>query len=155
MSLQVITKKGYNTNCQHIEDGTKGTMFCRQHLPMHFVEWKVLYFDWYFTEVCSWGCNWQSALLQVMAYHWVIWLFQVYTLSLIRKAVKYHYNVVSFLQNYHNRHPIACPWGQGMGCLLWLLTLMHVLLQSLLCWMQNHIILDRIVTAHDCTFHIT
>ena len=26
-------------------------------------------------------------------------------------------NMVSFLQNTHNRHPIACPWGRGMGCL--------------------------------------
>ena len=30
-----------------------------------------------------------------------------------------HYNVVNFPQYPHNRHPIACPWGRGMGCLLW------------------------------------
>ena len=47
------------------------------------------------------------------------------------------YNAVSFLQNYHNRHPIACPLGQDIGCFLWLLILMHGLLQSLLCWAHN------------------
>ena len=30
-----------------------------------------------------------------------------------------HFNMVNFLQNPHNRHPIAHPWGQDMGCLLW------------------------------------
>ena len=27
---------------------------------MHFREWKVLYFDWYFPEVCFEGSNWQK-----------------------------------------------------------------------------------------------
>ena len=31
---------------------------------------------------------------------------------------RYH-NAVNFLQTNHNRHLIACPWGRGMGCLLW------------------------------------
>ena len=35
------------------------------------------------------------------------------------------YKAVNFLPNLHNRHPIARPWG--MGCLLWLLTLIYVL----------------------------
>ena len=48
-------------------------------------------------------------------------------------TVQCRYNVVIFLQNYHRRHPIARPWGR----LLWLFTLMHVLLQSLLCWVQK------------------
>ena len=34
-------------------------------------------------------------------------------------AVLYHYHVVNFLPNPHNRHPIAHPWGWDMGCLLW------------------------------------
>ena len=29
------------------------------------------------------------------------------------------YNSVNFLTNPHNTLPIACPWGRGMGCLLW------------------------------------
>ena len=33
--------------------------FRRRHFYMHFHEWKVLYFDSNFTEVCSWGSNWQ------------------------------------------------------------------------------------------------
>ena len=28
----------------------------------------------------------------------------------------------SFMENTYNRHPIACPWGQAMGCLLWVQT---------------------------------
>ena len=35
-------------------------------------------------------------------------------------TVRCRYNAVNFLQNPHNRHPIARPWGWGMGCLLWL-----------------------------------
>ena len=30
-----------------------------------------------------------------------------------------HYKVINFVKNSHNRHPIACLWGQDMGCLLW------------------------------------
>ena len=33
--------------------GQNGRQFDRQHFQMHFHEWKVLYFDWNFTEVCS------------------------------------------------------------------------------------------------------
>ena len=39
-------------------------------------------------------------------------------------------------QNIHNRHPIAHLWGWGMGCLLWVQTLIDILLQSLQCCMQ-------------------
>ena len=41
------------------------------------------------------------------------------------------YNAVNFLPNPHNRHPIACLWGRDMGCPLWMITLIYVLLQSL------------------------
>ena len=30
-------------------------------------------------------------------------------------TVRCRYNAVNFLQNPHNRHPIACQWGRGMG----------------------------------------
>ena len=36
----------------------------------------------------------------------------------IKCHCKCHFNMVSFLRNPHNRHSIARPWGQGMGCLL-------------------------------------
>ena len=32
----------------------------RQHFQMHFHEWKVIYFDMNFIEICFWGRNWQS-----------------------------------------------------------------------------------------------
>ena len=34
--------------------------FHRQYFHMHFREWKVLYFDKNFTEICSKGFNWQQ-----------------------------------------------------------------------------------------------
>ena len=36
----------------------------------------------------------------------------------ITNTVRCLYNAVNFLQNPHNRHPIARPWGRDMGCLL-------------------------------------
>ena len=38
----------------------------------------------------------------------------------------YCYNVVNFLQNPHNRHPIAYLWGRDMGCLMWVQSLTYV-----------------------------
>ena len=35
-------------------------------------------------------------------------------------TVRCRYNAVNFLQNPHNRHPIAHPSGRDMGCLLWI-----------------------------------
>ena len=43
------------------------------------------------------------------------------------------YNAVKFLQNPHNRNPIACPWRWGMGCLLWFFLLIHFLPLILQC----------------------
>ena len=41
-------------------------------------------------------------------------------------TAKHRYNTVGFLNNIHNRWPIASPCGQGMGLLLWLHNLWHV-----------------------------
>ena len=60
------------------------------------------------------------------------------------------HNAVNLLTNTHNRHPIARPWGRGMGCLLWLQTLMNVIPKSLQCCVQYHVMLDRFITALDC-----
>ena len=38
---------------------TKWLQFRRRYIQMHFREWKVLYFDQNFTEVCSSRSNWQ------------------------------------------------------------------------------------------------
>ena len=51
------------------------------------------------------------------------------------------YNTVNFLQIPHNRHPIAQPWGWGMGCLLWIQILIYVLPQ----WLEYcHVVLDHV-----------
>ena len=39
---------------------TKLPPFRRRHFQMHFREWKVLYIDQHFPEVCSYGVNWQQ-----------------------------------------------------------------------------------------------
>ena len=57
------------------------------------------------------------------------------------------YNTVNFLQSHHNGHPIACPHGQAMGCLLWFLNVIYVPPQSLQYCMPWHVILDHTVTA--------
>ena len=46
-----------------------------------------------------------------------------------------HYNEVNFLLKHHDRHPIARPWGWGMGCLLRVRSLVHALLLSSQCHM--------------------
>ena len=52
--------------------------------------------------------------------------------------VKFHidrmqccYNAVIFHKNIHKRSPIARPWGQGMGCLLWIQHLIGILREFL------------------------
>ena len=41
-------------------------------------------------------------------------------------AVLCRYNAVAFLQNNHKRHPIACPLGRCMWCLLWFWYVIHL-----------------------------
>ena len=48
--------------------------------------------------------------------------------------VWYYYNAVSFLENPHKRHPIAHPLGRGMGCLLWVHTLIYVMARNCSEW---------------------
>ena len=62
------------------------------------------------------------------------------------------YNAVNFLTNIHKRHPIARPLGRGMGRLLWIQHLIDVLTQLLKLFMWYLTILDRVITALDCTY---
>ena len=64
------------------------------------------------------------------------------------------YNVVSFLQIHRNKHPIARPHGQAMRCLLWRQIPIYVLPQWLEYCTQYRVVLDRVVTALDCTILI-
>ena len=49
------------------------------------------------------------------------------------------------------RHPIACLLGRGVGCLLWLQTLIHILPPSVQKGLQCYVILDRVKTVLVCT----
>ena len=55
----------------------------------------------------------------------------------------YRYDAVNFLQNIKERHPIARPSGQGMGCFLWIQPVIDKLPQLLQWCMQYHGILDH------------
>ena len=57
------------------------------------------------------------------------------------------YNTVNFLQNPHNRHPIARPYFVSLD-------FDYMLLQSMQCCMKYRVILDRIKTALECTCYI-
>ena len=59
--------------------------------------------------------------------------------NLIKSTVQYRYNADIFFQNPPNRYPIARP------CI----TLINILLQSLLCCVQYHKILNRDISAPD------
>ena len=48
--------------------------------------------------------------------------------------VRCHYNMVSFLQNPHNTHPIACPSGRAMGFLLWVYSISQEICTRFLLW---------------------
>ena len=52
-----------------------------------------------------------------------------------------YYNVVNSLWSTHNRHPISCPLGHAMWCLLWVQVLIYVLSQSCQCNMKYHVVL--------------
>ena len=36
-------------------------IYLQAQFEMHFREWKMLYFEKYFTDICSQGFNWQSS----------------------------------------------------------------------------------------------
>ena len=59
------------------------------------------------------------------------------------------YNVMNFLQNIRERHPIARPSGRG---LLWGQPLIDIPPQFLQRHVQYHVILDHDITALDCIF---
>ena len=59
-------------------------------------------------------------------------------------------NMVAFLQNYHQRHPIAHSLGRYMGCHLWVQTYIHILPQSPQWWVQYYAILDHVIMVLDC-----
>ena len=60
------------------------------------------------------------------------------------------YNAVKFLPNSPKIHPLARPLGRGMGCILWVRTVIFTLPQSLQWLVQYHVILDHVITALGC-----
>ena len=54
-------------------------------------------------------------------------------------------------KNIHKRHLMARPLVRGMGCRLWIQHLIDILPQCMHVVMQYLTILDRVITARDCT----
>ena len=69
-------------------------------------------------------------------------------------TVRFRYNVVNFIKIEHKGHPIVRPLGRGMGCLLWIQSLIYFLPQSYHCCVQYYSILDPVITALDCITRI-
>ena len=64
--------------------------------------------------------------------------------------MRWRYNAVDFLQNSHNRHPIARSLVRGMGCLSWKQTTIYVLPQYR---RTVYKIMNRIITIFDNICH--
>ena len=75
-------------------------------------------------------------------------LWIIHDLSIV-STVQCCYNVVNSRKNINQRHPIACPLGLGMGCLLWIQHLSDVLPQFLQLLTQYLPIMDHVITAFD------
>ena len=61
------------------------------------------------------------------------------------------YNAVNFLPNSHKIQPIDRPLGRDIGCNLWFDTLIYISIQSTQCCLKYRVILDRVITALDCS----
>ena len=62
-----------------------------------------------------------------------------------------HYNMVNFLQNTHNWHPIAHPWWQAIGCILWVWLMFYISHSNDHCKPLYCVMLDHAIMAHNCT----
>ena len=76
------------------------------------------------------GCVVWQALCQTMSNN-----FQWYPFVDGDNTVRRRYNAVNFPQTPDNWHPIARPWGRGMGCVLWVWNLIYVMLLASQCRM--------------------
>ena len=66
-------------------------------------------------------------------------------------TARWRYNVVNFLKNPYKKHLIAHPFGRGMGCLLWVHTVIYILPREVQWCMQYNFISDCVTTAPNCT----
>ena len=78
------------------------------------------------------------------------WAILWYLFGSLFYRVQCHYNVLNFLQKSHNRHPIPCPWGQGMGCILWVQSLLQVLYHLLQFSMQYNVTVVTVTCPSTC-----
>ena len=117
MSLYIYIRMYVHIHCMyilvHVYMCMYGCVHACRHVHMHLSNANTIIHVW--TQWC----------------YLSVYVCTVYILMhLISHTVWYLYNTISFLQNPHKRHPIARPLGWGIGCLLWLQTLIYILPQS-------------------------
>ena len=78
---------------------------CDEHSETIYVQWNIhiLLFCFVF---CGYGMG-------------SLWIYRIYLPVFITVTVLCCYNMVNFLSNPHNRHPISRLSGWDMGCLWW------------------------------------
>ena len=96
---------------------------------------------------------WYLSYIDILVYTWwiaILYIFMLNKFYLSPESWVLSYDAVNFPQNIHERHPIARPLGQGMGCLMGVQLLIDIQPQFLQWYVQYHAILVRGITAFDC-----
>ena len=121
-------------------------------LVLQFIQLGLTNLDW------EGGASQQWMIVTVVVTSKPCWRCHVIDFSLSSEAntVRCHYNAVNFLQNIHKRHNIAHPSGRGMGCLLWVQSLIDILPQFLqmMCAISCYVGLCYNVTLLYCAFDV-
>ena len=124
------------------------------------IMWPVYHF---YSRLLYWQCDNFMIVLVSMQLLWKLWIksigiwLQQHAVNLesyecfFGYTVRCRYDEVNLIPNPRKLHPIARPLGRCIGCILWVQTVIYTLLQSPQWCMQYHVILDRVVTALDCT----
>ena len=96
--------------------------------------WRLGNSGWMWT----WAVDQRWVLLLLS--HSLVWLSHTYI---------HHSDKINIILWTRNRHPIACPWGQAMGCLVWVQSM--VSWQLLYC-IQCGVIICHVITGPPCIF---
>ena len=86
------------------------TLACRSRCSANFMVLMVIYnpiITFHQVSVLIWHHTFSMANVTLR------WSTTIITVMILTS--QWHYNGISFIQNIHNRNPIACLWGWGMG----------------------------------------
>ena len=119
-------------------------------IPGHHVGNYLHWMYWRLRDQFVYAHNQWEAMLQCNAIAHCLSAYTKWSLMgdglLIVDTAWYHYNV-NFLENLHNRHPIADQWRWALGILLWVHNLISIMPESLQCCVEYLVIMDQVRTA--------